>query len=51
MKREDQLSHLNFDEPPPSPAAAGSEAATRSEDSLSLQTKKFLKFAGNLMLL
>ena len=48
MRQEDQLSHLYLDEPPPSPAAGTSEStSTKSEDGMSLQTKKFLKFAGS----
>jgi len=46
--REDQLSHLNLDEPPPSPATSttGPIGTTRSDDNLSPETKKFLGFAG-----
>ncbi|KAF6040586.1 HUWE1 [Bugula neritina] len=45
--REDQLSHLNLDEPPPSPATSttGPIGTTRSDDNLSPETKKFLGFA------
>lgn len=48
LRQEDQLSHLYLDEPPQSPAASTSESLSvaKSEDNISAQTKKFLKFAG-----